>query len=626
MQRSVAAVALILLTVCIWSLTHRYRDLVGDAELYALQALSKLHPALATDLFLQNDSQDRYTVFSRAYAWLIGWAGLHEAARDLFLVCSAWFLVAAWLLVRRLSGAATAWLSVLLLMMTTGQYGSYGVFGFFEEFLTARSVAEALIVTALACFYFGQRLCGLGIAVAALVIHPLMAFPGVLLIACLWAGLRTSIAAALAGIGAAALIAKGAQLTHQPDGYLALIDGEWLTVVRERSQFLFLQLWRFTDWKNNALPFANLGLTLLVVRDPRIRQLAFAGMVVGATGLAVAWIASTIGPIALLLQGQAWRWVWIPSFLSILLVAPTLAAMRADSHCGALTIVTLLGAWTCAAVDTWLGIGLAAILWLSRPWLTDRIGYLFRWAALALAVVLAAWTIGTALTTLGAPSPESGREAPVLALARNVLGLHTTTLVLAGIIYWLLTRTRSVWVPALVCVPLASVAVATMPGAMLQVVTAGTPSEIAAYANWRAAIPTGANVAVSGVPNATGFVWFTLDRPSYLSVDQSSGVVFSRATALEVKRRSDVLAPLLYPSWKLMTRLTLAASHTPMPEVDAKPLTAAGLASVCRDDTLVAVIAHEFIGFGALRHDGNGSFKGWYLYDCRTVRAASVPA
>ena len=315
-QQGFAALALTLLMISIWSMAHRYRELSGDGELYAMQALAKLHTNLATDMYLQNTSQDRYTMFSWLYSKLIGAAGLQQAGVGLFITFTAWFLAASWALARRLAPAGIAWLSVILLMILVGRYGSYGVFRYSEEFVTARSGAEALIVTAIACFYGGARALAIALAAASLFIHPLMALPGLLVLICLCVGLRASVAGALFGLCATALLAAIALWLAQTSGPLVLIDTEWLNVVRERSQFLFLPLWTASDWESNLLPLVSLALTLLVVPDQRIRQLAWASLLVGVAGLGVALIASTIGPVAILLQGQPWRWMWIPIFSS----------------------------------------------------------------------------------------------------------------------------------------------------------------------------------------------------------------------------------------------------------------------------------------------------------------------
>jgi len=77
------SLALTLMLVALWSLTHRYQGLGGDAELYAVQAMARLHANLLHDLFLQNTSQDSYSGFSPFYAWCIGMFGLRGAALTL---------------------------------------------------------------------------------------------------------------------------------------------------------------------------------------------------------------------------------------------------------------------------------------------------------------------------------------------------------------------------------------------------------------------------------------------------------------------------------------------------------------------------------------------------------------
>ena len=625
-QQGLAALALTLLMAGIWSLTHRYRELSADAELYALQALARLRPALGADIYLQNASQDRYTVFSWFYAKVMAQLGLHQAARCLYVTCSAWFLAAAWLLMRRLSDAKTAWLALVLLMIQVGHYGAYGVFRYSEEFLTARSLAEALTVTALACNFRGARAWAGAIMAGAMFIHPLMALPGLLLLLCLWAPPRLSIQGALAGICLAGLIALAALVAARPTGVLALIDGTWLAVVRERSQFLFLQLWRASDWTTNALPFASLALTLLIVPDQRLRRLAFASMLVGASGLCVALIASTIGPAAILMQGQAWRWVWIPSFTAIALLAPTLLWMWRDEKCGPACVMLLLCGASSPVLNIWACLGLTLLLWQFRPHISDRIVHLLRWGALVLALVLVGWTVANIWMIAHSPSPEGGREGALAAALRNILGLPTACLMLFGLSWWWVSTRRSLWTVAGASVAFAALAALAWPGSLRQLSTNGTDAEINAYADWRNVIPVGSNVAVLGVHNSASFVWFTLGRADYLSIDQSSGVVFSRATAEEIKRRSEVLEPLQQPTYMVMTSLARAARGEKVDEEQDKPLTAAALIGVCHDKELGFMIAREAVGFEPLRHTLPGAYKDWYLYDCRQVRSSGRPA
>ena len=45
-----------------------------------MQALSRTNPSLAHDVFLNNASQDRYTIFSPVYTFCIKLLGLQRAA------------------------------------------------------------------------------------------------------------------------------------------------------------------------------------------------------------------------------------------------------------------------------------------------------------------------------------------------------------------------------------------------------------------------------------------------------------------------------------------------------------------------------------------------------------------
>src|SRR3984885_12724345 len=85
-----------LLLVTLWLLMHGYHGLTGDGQIYAFQAFARLHPHLRADLYLQNTSQDRFTIFSPVYAWFIGLFGLENAARLLAVLFTIWLWAAAW--------------------------------------------------------------------------------------------------------------------------------------------------------------------------------------------------------------------------------------------------------------------------------------------------------------------------------------------------------------------------------------------------------------------------------------------------------------------------------------------------------------------------------------------------
>ncbi len=156
-----ATLSLALMLVTLWLLMHGYHGLTGDGQIYAFQAFARLRPQLTADLYLQNTSQDQFTLFSPLYAWFIGLLGLENAARLLTLLFTLWFLAAAWSFARTVTGHDAAWLAVALLLIIAGDYGASGVFRILDPFLTARLPAEALTITALACHVRGMKRLGL---------------------------------------------------------------------------------------------------------------------------------------------------------------------------------------------------------------------------------------------------------------------------------------------------------------------------------------------------------------------------------------------------------------------------------------------------------------------------------
>ena len=616
----VVEIALALLLVALWASTHAYQGFARDGELYAFQALARLHPGLGTDLYLRNASQDQYTIFSRIYSSFIGWIGLRNAALVLLVACRVWFFAAAWALARALCNRRSAWLSVAALIVTVGYYGSYRIFHYAEDYLTARSAAEALVVTALACHFHGRRLSALLIALGAMFVHPLMALPGLLLLLCLGLRLRQAAVGAAAAVLACLGLAVVALCLSTSFALLAVLDPAWLEVVRERSQFLFLKYWTLQDWELTARPFVCLTFSALAVPDTQIRKLCLAAMLVGVAGLAVALVAGAVGPVAILLQGQAWRWTWITGFTSVLLLAPTVLWVWRDPACGPLCCVLLLLAWTCSAVD---GLGcaeLALALWLARSRISERMARYLTWTAAAAFALALAWVIAKSWTIASSAPTEPGREPQSLARLREFLGLGVPAALLVAL-FWRWMGSASPRAGLLACVALFGASVLILPGSLKQLSNVGSSAEIEEFADWRAAIPPTSSVLVAAAKKSAAFAWFTLQRPSYASVDQASGVVFSRATALEVRRRSQVLLPLREPDWQILTQLTRNnAPGRRAQNAPPKPLTAQTLASICGDPQLGFVVAKESLGFDPIQHANAGNWKDWNLYDCRHVR------
>jgi hypothetical protein len=625
-DRLMVDICLVLLLVTLWPLIHRYKGLGGDAELYAVQALAKIHPNLAGDVFLQNRSQDSYTVFSPLYAWCVHWLGLRDAAMTLFIVLKIWFFAAAWALTRELFDRRSAFLSTASVMVIAGSYGGYSVFNYSEDWLTARTLAEPMVISAVLLYFRNWKTSAFLVAFAALFVHPLLALPGLALLVAL--SLPLPIAAAGAALGVFAALAAALYSLNQPSdvGMLSIMDADWLEVVRERSVFLFPQHWRASDWEMNIQPFVSLAISGVVLRDSRIQKLCIAVALVGATGLVIGLVASTIGPVGLLLQGQAWRWIWIARFAAVILLATTLLKLWRDEKCGPLcAVLTLLG-WTFSPVDGSACLAAALMLWSTRRHVTDRAAVYVRWAAIVLAGVALAWVVANSWSILSSPAPESGLEPILVIKLRNIFGLGVISIALAWWLAYWVDGTSSRALPAALSAVLLICCLLVYPGTFRVYMREGSAEQIAEFSDWRRAIGPDDTVLVLPQHNSATFAWFTLERPSYLSVDQSAGVVFSRATALEVRRRSKVLSPLMEPDWKLLSGKTSIRPGGETANKGAKVLTRDGLIGICRDPKLKFVVARESLGFDPIVHTHVGSWKDWNLYDCRRVHDGVPPA
>jgi hypothetical protein len=618
LHENILALAFTAMLVPIWLLMHGYQGLIGDAQLYAFQAIARIHPQLTRDLYLQNTSQDQFTIFSPFYAFFIAHLGLEGAARFLTVAFTVWLYAAAWSLVRAFTDRANAFLVVAFLMIVSGDYGASGVFRLFEHYLTARLPAEAMIITALVCHFRGARLFGLLLAATAMFVHPLIALPGCLLLICLNLPLRAAVVAAVAGLLAILAMAVAATNIAALGRVITIMDSEWLGVVRERSQFLLLQLWSLHDWSINAQPFMSLLLTYLVIRDAAIRKLCSSVVLIGLAGLALALIGSLVGPIAVLLQGQPWRWVWLVIFVSALLTPLTAHKMWREDPCGPICVLLLVFSWSLSAVDGTACASLAVLIWQARRYINDHAGRYVQWLAYLLATAALIWISVHVFKIV-----TSKAASTFLTRTHDIFDLRITMIIIAGLAWWVFQNPRTWWQPALCSITLLLAGTLLIPSAFHERRTLEAATDLQEFADWTRVIPATSTVLVAPSQDVGAFVWFTLQRPNYLSLDQSAGVIFSRSTSLEIERRSQVLLPLMDPDWKILTRNR--AIHAGMPKADGKrPLTAEILVQVCKDPKLGFVISPEKIGVSAVVHQQNGAWKDWNLYDCRNVRIGSA--
>jgi hypothetical protein len=266
-------------------------------------------------------------------------------------------------------------------------------------------------------------------------------------------------------------------------------------------------------------------------------------------------------------------------------------------------------------------MAMALIIWLTRAQIISRLGTHFRWVSAALGVAIGVWILVKFWVILSAPAPASGRTTSGAVQIQDLFALKIPAVLLVGLTWWEIRASRRTWAPVLLSTMFLALSVCTFPAAFNQARTLAATRDIDEFADWKNVISPTSTVLVTPPRDAGAFVWFTLGRPNYLSLDQSSGVVFSRTTALEVRRRSEVLLPLMDPEWKIRASLRARSAGGRQNEATARPLTAKNLVAICMDPQLGFVVSPQKVGFDPLGHMHDGAWKDWNLYDCRKVRS-----
>jgi hypothetical protein len=435
------------------------------------------------------------------------------------------------------------WLGLALICALPCFYGGGNKFALAEDFVTARIFAEVLVIAGLTAFFRRRFWLAGALALAGLLIHPLMALGGVVLAVCTNLTpprLRAWLVGAGIVLGIAALAWMGSRGTQ------LRFDGQWIGMLWG-LYYLWITQWTMITWAPLLVGFTTLVAGVLVLERSQGRSLCRAALLAGIAGIAVTFVGSDVLQFVLVLQSQPWRWLWVTT-LVMTLFAPFIVQQ----------------VWSRGA------LGRAAALLLVAAWLWSTEKYAIGVAALALIATIAA-------TRSMRPLPQSTQRLVVFG-AGGVLVLallyHIATARLFAraipdwsIVPWVLrdlrAASRSGFLPFVVFVAicvgvyrftswrprvaLTAVCVAML-GAMLPAsvnewATRWYSHEYDAFAQWRALIPHDAEVLWFDQPTSA---WLVLERRSYLSGLQEASAVFSRNAAMAMKRRANMIKSYLW--------------------------------------------------------------------------------
>ncbi|HZY85257.1 MAG TPA: hypothetical protein VFE78_10535, partial [Gemmataceae bacterium] len=294
-----------------------YAGFSHDSRLYASQIVERVAPgSFRADLFLRYGSQDKYSVFTPLVAPVVAVIGLAPAFFLLYLASKALFFYGAIRLVRALvpEGRAVV-LGLLYNAVIPMPFGGNEVFHLNESFLTPRVAACGLVFLGLEQMLAGRPGRSFVVLAAALVLHPLMAFVGLLVFALWWAlnhlSRRQLVLAAAAACALAAVVVGYEPLGRRVFGHM---DDAWRDVIFDVCFFIRPHEWGVTDWLRLACGVSVVA-ALAWSNEPGRATFLRALLIAAAAGM-VGTLVAAHSHYLLLIQTSPYRTLWLTEFLA----------------------------------------------------------------------------------------------------------------------------------------------------------------------------------------------------------------------------------------------------------------------------------------------------------------------
>lgn len=545
---------LFLALLLINSVARPYSDLIHDSRLYAVMVLDRADPGLySDDLFLRYGSQDRFSLFSRLVAPLTEHIGLRPTFFLLYLISSALVLYSAQRFVLSfVRQRVIAALALFYLAVNPLIFGGLGVFHVNETFLTPRLWAIALVFFALEQLVHDRRWRSLLLITCALMIHPIMAFSGLLVWLYVTLTASLSIRRVIA-IGVVCGLILVLALICFGGAVLGPMDGTWRRYIVVANEYIDPSEWFARDWLRIVIAFA---ITIMARQQlcysASVRRCLDAIMFVALVGLVGAAVATHL-PYALPIQGQQYRAVWLLQFIQIPLAVSLLRHMwwsgssYARPGAVALGIVLAVGTMTMNGIQIASSAGVLLLCRYGGNFGRREAGVRPGWGASMLwgfglvaciapllAPIMMSWN-----STLGMPSPADVMRCVPMAIGPLITLLAAFVSVVA--LYRWTGGARRFGIAAL--------------GGFLTIQT------LFFVAAQRGHSPYKRNIVAlrqfverhygetnrlptvywprSGLDN----VWFGLQAKCYFTKGQAAGNMFNRGTAMECQRRALVVRP-----------------------------------------------------------------------------------
>jgi hypothetical protein len=616
------SMAATLWVAALWLMCRPFRGVRHDSLLYIGQTFNSIWPGqLSNDWFFLSTAQDRYTVFSPLMARAIAAVGLQTAEISLLLAFNALFLWAAWLLLKDLPSTLLRWAALVALATLSHTYGGEGAFAFAEPFLDARTLAEPFGLLALALLLRGRLAWSLLALAASAACHPLVTLP---VIVVGWLHLCLGDRRWL-WLGLLAVVPPLLGLAHVgPFGALfESFDPAWFHQVRTVDSQCFLADWGVLDWAAVVLDLALVVQACRLLPGTRTARLGMA-TVIGSLLLTVLWgLGADVAHNVLLTQLQLWRVYWLLHFLALCLLPVILGHYMREGPLGQWLVAAVILA--CVAVQSNWDTGWVCCVWLAvvfvavkrRVRLARGILRLATFGTLAVSLLISAFVFSK--TTEAVAESGSFGDTSWLSIAFSLL------VVSASVGFGSLAALKS-------SNPVARAAAGALAVAVLMFGIRAWDQRSPwqsyterAYASegrpFAGQIPPGASVFWEDNPLQT---WLLLHRPSYFSLNQASGLVFSRAASMEFARRNEPFKALMYQRQACARQLAMQEQgRLPQGPLDCVRPAVAVMKKICN----IPGGGPDYMIFESRRPEGlvsswkfeegpPSSQTTYYLYDC----------
>ncbi len=530
------------------ALANPYAGIVHDARLYAVQALSHLHPGrYDKDLFFLFGSQDSFSVFSIVHARIIALFGFQWGTWILYILCRTLFLASLLTVFRRfLDNNAQAFFAACLI--AAGQV-HYIFFDVNEPFLTSRLGAVAFSLLGLAAaLRSSHKSCVVLLLVAGL-LHPLMVLgPGAVILV-LW--VRQRLFRFLGIVVGASLLALIAIFLLEPKGlldmdFLAVLDSDWREIIYRRSSYLFPYEWSVDEWKTVCGTLLLVGFAMPYLTKDQRQFLTSAALVV-ALSLLGSIMATYFLSLALPFQVQLWRSFWVLRILSpgaALFWGWALWKRKEFSRKMAAPMVVIPAVLSggIASADLYWVICAGVLSILPLRVLDSKLSEgLKRQILVVEIIVLLITPLPVVMTNFEDFLEPGGLRLRMLSFVASLGPFFRPTAVL--VLFAFFARLR----PGLaLCFLVPFLILAILPGvsphfkypllielerSLKKTEPIGIPVE-----EWQGIIPPGSMILTDGsIPVET--IWFDFRVCSYYSHMQGPGILFSRKLAMEFARR-----------------------------------------------------------------------------------------